>query len=75
MIGGITGNGHFISIHDGSQGITWWMGFPPARTASSSTRIHILRSERFADRDEHGLLGGRRDMSDVGVQLAGAVVE
>ncbi|KAJ7850780.1 hypothetical protein B0H14DRAFT_3137550 [Mycena olivaceomarginata] len=34
MIGGITGNGPFISIHDGSQGTTCWMGFPPARTAS-----------------------------------------
>ncbi|KAJ7744228.1 hypothetical protein B0H14DRAFT_463696 [Mycena olivaceomarginata] len=33
----------FTSIHDGSPGTTWWMGLPPARTASSSTRIHILR--------------------------------
>ncbi|KAJ7846561.1 hypothetical protein B0H14DRAFT_2771545 [Mycena olivaceomarginata] len=41
MIRGIAGNGPFTSIYDGSPGTTWWMGFPPARTASSSTRIHI----------------------------------
>ncbi|KAJ7351381.1 hypothetical protein DFH08DRAFT_1078414 [Mycena albidolilacea] len=56
MIGGITGNGPFTSIHDGSEGTTWWMGFPQLG------RHHLRHASIFCP--EHGLRDRRGEFGN-----------
>ncbi|KAJ7907089.1 hypothetical protein B0H13DRAFT_2662522 [Mycena leptocephala] len=69
----------FISIHDDFQGTASWVGFL-LESDRIILDIHPLlcarpAAERLAHCDEHGPLGGGRDMAEAGVQLVGAVVE